>query len=69
MAKVSNVEIPIPTPYTFVWTPSSRAAVLAGIRAKQISFKDAVTLFRVSEDQIRQWQRAYEIEGIDGLRD
>lgn len=68
MVKVSNVEIPVPTPYDFTWTPQRIAAVLAGIRAQQISFKDASTLFRLREDELRTWQRVYEIQGIEGLK-
>lgn len=68
MVKVSNVEIPVPTPYDFIWTPKRIAAVLAGIRESQISFNEASTLFRLNETELRTWQRVYEIQGIEGLR-
>ena len=50
------------------WVARRKAAVLAAITAGTLSRADACARYRISEAELRLWERAVKCAGIPGLR-
>jgi hypothetical protein len=58
----------LPPPETERWVVRRKAEVIAAIRGDLISRADACTRYRISEEELRLWERAIDCAGIPGLR-
>ena len=50
------------------WTIQRKAAVLAAVRAGEITREEACRLYQLSEEELASWQHAFEAHGLLGLR-
>ena len=50
------------------WTPSRKAAVVVAVRDSRITMAEALHRYRLTEEEFRSWQRAFERHGLAGLR-
>ena len=57
----------LPPRYNRRWTPSLKAAVVAGIEAGLISAAEAERRYSLSEEELLSWQRGYAQLGVEGL--
>ena len=44
------------------------AAVAAAVQGGKITFEEACRRYNLSEEEFREWQRAFEAHGLPGLR-
>lgn len=58
----------LPPVDTTRWVASRKAAVLSAISAGRLSRAAACARYRISEAELRLWERAVECAGIPGLR-
>ena len=58
----------LPPVDTTRWVASRKAAVLAALIDGRLSRADACARYRISEAELRLWERAVECAGIPGLR-
>jgi Protein of unknown function (DUF1153) len=58
----------LPPPDSKRWTIRRKAAILAAVRAGQITFEDACRRYQLTEDEYLAWQRAFDAHGLAGLR-
>lgn len=58
----------LPPVDTMRWVARRKAAVLAAIRAGTLTRLDACTRYRISEAELRLWERAVACAGTPGLR-
>ena len=58
----------LPSPDTQRWVVRRKAEVLAAIRGGLLTRADACTRYRISEEELRLWERALDCAGIPGLR-
>jgi Protein of unknown function (DUF1153) len=59
---------PLPPSNTKRWTIRRKAAVLAAVRAGDITREEACRRYQLSEEEFLSWQRAFEAHGLVGLR-
>jgi uncharacterized protein (DUF433 family) len=51
------------------WVVRRKAALVAAIKAGEITLEEACRRYQLTEEEIRAWQRAYEdVHGLPGLR-
>ncbi len=58
----------LPHPNTSRWIPRRKAAVVAAVRNGRITMEAARSLYRLSEEELRSWDRAFQLHGVPGLR-
>jgi transposase len=58
----------LPQSNTKRWVVRRKAAVLAAVRTGAITIEEACRRYRLSEEELRGWQRAFEAQGLAGLR-
>jgi len=58
----------LPPPNTKRWVIRRKAAVVAAVRSGGITIEEACRWYQLSEEELRSWQRAFEIHGLAGLR-
>jgi hypothetical protein len=58
----------LPPPGTKRWTIRRKAAVLAALRAGNLTPAEAGRLYDLTEEELVSWQRAFEAHGLLGLR-
>ncbi len=58
----------LPHPNTSRWMPRRKAAVVAAVRSGRITMEAARSLYRLSEEELRSWDRAFQLHGVPGLR-
>jgi transposase len=60
--------VDLPPVNTKRWVARRKAAVLTALHNGAITIEEAYRRYSLSEDELRSWQRAYETDGILGLR-
>lgn len=58
----------LPPPDIARWVVRRKAEVLAAIRGGLISRTDACLRYRLSEEELKLWERAIDCAGVPGLR-
>jgi hypothetical protein len=58
----------LPPPNTIRWTARRKAAVVAAVRSGRITMEEVLRRYQLSEEEFLSWQRAFEAQGIAGLR-
>jgi hypothetical protein len=58
----------LPPDNTKRWVARRKAAVVAAVRCGEITLEQACHRYRLSEEELRSWERAYDIHGLAGLR-
>jgi hypothetical protein len=58
----------LPPPGTKRWTIRRKAAVVAALRAGNLTREEACRLYDLTEEELVSWQRAFETHGFAGLR-
>ncbi len=61
-------DIELPPSDTKRWSPSRKAAVIAAERAGIISREEACARYMISEEEFVAWERAFDQNGVPGLR-
>ncbi len=58
----------LPSPNTKRWVVRRKAAVLAAVRKGDISVEEACRRYGLSDEELQAWQRAFDADGLPGLR-
>ena len=58
----------LPPPNTNRWVARRKAAVVAALRSGAITMEEACLRYALSEEELRDWQHAFEAHGLRGLR-
>jgi hypothetical protein len=58
----------LPPPNTRRWVARRKAAVVAAVSSGMITLEEACRRYRMSEEELLAWQRAFENYGVLGLR-
>jgi len=58
----------LPPASTKRWVVRRKAAVVAAVRSGGITIEEACRAYQLSEEELRAWERAFEIHGLAGLR-
>ena len=58
----------LPPPNTRRWVVRRKAAVVAAVQSGKITLEEACQRYQLTEEEFRSWQRAYEANGLPGLR-
>jgi hypothetical protein len=58
----------LPPANTNRWVARRKAAVLAALSSGAITMEEACRLYALSEEELLDWQRAFEAHGLPGLR-
>jgi len=58
----------LPPPNTKRWVIRRKAAVVAAVRTGKITLEEACRRYQISEEEFIAWQRAFEADGLSGLR-
>ena len=58
----------LPPPDTRRWVVRRKAAVVAAVQGGKITLEEACRRYNLSEEEFREWQRAFEAHGLPGLR-
>ena len=58
----------LPPPNTKRWVVRRKAAILVAVRRGAITIEEACRRYGLSEEEFLAWQRAFEAEGLSGLR-
>jgi hypothetical protein len=61
-------DIMLPPADTKRWSPSRKAAVVAATRAGLISRDEVCARYMMSDEELVAWERAYDQNGVPGLR-
>lgn len=65
---INPTEIVLPPADTKRWSPSRKAAVVAAARAGLISREEACARYVMSDEELAEWERAFDQNGVPGLR-
>jgi hypothetical protein len=57
----------LPPPNTKRWVARRKAAVLTALKNREITLEEACRRYRLSEEELHSWQRAFEADGLRGL--
>jgi transposase-like protein len=60
--------VDLPPSNTKRWVARRKAAVLAALRSGAITMDEACRRYALSEEELLDWQRAFEAHGLSGLR-
>jgi transposase-like protein len=58
----------LPPADTRRWVVRRKAAVVAAVQSGKITLEEACRRYNLSEEEFREWQRAFEAHGLPGLR-
>jgi transposase-like protein len=58
----------LPPPSIKRWVVRRKAAVLAAVKNGEITIDEACRRYGLSEEELRDWQRAFDADGLRGLR-
>lgn len=58
----------LPHPNTRRWVVRRKAAVVAAVRTGGITIEEACRIYQLSEEELRSWERGFELYGLAGLR-
>jgi Protein of unknown function (DUF1153) len=58
----------LPPPDTNRWVARRKAAVLGALRSGAITMEEACRRYALSEEELLDWQHAFEAHGLPGLR-
>ncbi|MGA8382398.1 MAG: DUF1153 domain-containing protein [Stellaceae bacterium] len=58
----------LPAPDTKRWSPGRKAAVVAATRTGLISREEACARYLLSDEELAEWEKAYDRNGVPGLR-
>ena len=58
----------LPPPTTKRWVVRRKAAVVAAVLSGEITLEEACRCYKLSEEEFRSWERAFESHGLAGLR-
>jgi len=58
----------LPAPDNGRWVPRRKARVVAAVEGGLITQEEAFSLYDISEEELRSWQRAFGQLGLKGLR-
>ena len=58
----------LPPANTRRWVVRRKAAVVAAVQSGKITLEEACQRYQLTEEEFRSWQRAYEANGLPGLR-
>jgi transposase-like protein len=58
----------LPSPDTKRWVVRRKAAVLAAVRNGDLTVEEACRRYGLSEEELHAWQRAFDADGLRGLR-
>jgi transposase-like protein len=58
----------LPSADTRRWVVRRKAAVVAAVQGGKITLEEACRRYNLSEEEFREWQRAFEAHGLPGLR-
>ena len=58
----------LPPPNTERWVVRRKAAVVAAVRNGDITVEEACRRYALSEEELQAWQRAFDADGLRGLR-
>jgi hypothetical protein len=58
----------LPPPNTQRWVVRRKAEVLAAIRGGLLTRADACNRYRISDEELKLWERAIDCAGVPGLR-
>jgi hypothetical protein len=50
------------------WTTRRKAAVVEAVRGGRVSIEEMCSLYSISVDEFRAWERAMDRHGVPGLR-
>lgn len=69
----ANVALPtldddLPPADTTRWVVRRKAQVIAAIRGGALTREEACTRYRLSDEELRLWERAIDAAGVPGLR-
>ena len=56
----------LPPANTKRWVVRRKAAVVSAVKSGKITLEDACRHYNLSEETFREWQRAYEAQGLPG---
>ena len=60
--------IDLPPANTNRWVARRKAAVVAALSSGAITMEEACRRYALSEEELLDWQRAFEADGLPGLR-
>ena len=60
--------VDLPPSNTQRWVARRKAAVLAALGSGAITMEEACRRYALSEEELLAWQRAFEAQGLPGLR-
>jgi hypothetical protein len=66
--RINPTEIVLPPADTKRWSPSRKAAVMAAARAGLISREEVCARYAMSDEEFTEWERAFDQNGVPGLR-
>ncbi len=58
----------LPAPDTKRWSPRRKAAVVAATRTGLISREEACARYLLSDEELVEWEKAFDRNGVPGLR-
>jgi len=58
----------LPPANTRRWVVRRKVAVVAAVQSGKITLEEACQRYQLTEEEFRSWQRAYEANGLPGLR-
>ncbi len=58
----------LPAPDTKRWSPGRKAAVVAATRTGLISREEACARYLLSDEELAEWEKAFDRNGVPGLR-
>ena len=64
----SPPDLVLPPVDTKRWSPGRKAAVVAAARAGVISREEACARYRLSDEEFAAWEKAFDRNGVPGLR-
>jgi hypothetical protein len=65
---INPSEIVLPPADTKRWSPSRKAAVVAATRTGLISREEACARYVMSDEELAEWEHAFDHNGVPGLR-
>jgi hypothetical protein len=67
-SRLPPLDMVLPPADTKRWSPSRKAAVIAAARAGLISREEARARYMLSDEELAEWERAFDRDGVPGLR-
>jgi hypothetical protein len=58
----------LPAPGTRRWVVRRKAAVVAAVRRGDMTLQEACARYQLSEEEFHLWERAFDANGVPGLR-